>query len=179
MSFRWLPALALGCVCAFAAEAPWMPDRGDGQYQNPILFADYSDPDVVRVGDDFWLTASSFSHVPGLPILHSRDLVNWTLVNHALPTLSSPDAAGQSLAAHFAVPRPGEGVWAPAIRYHENRYWIYFPDPDFGIYVTTATDPAGAWTPPALVLAGRGLIDPCPLWDDDGKVYLVHAWARS
>src|SRR5581483_1238466 len=104
---------------------------------------------------------------------------NWTLVNHALPTLSYPDAAGQSLAAHFAVPRPGEGVWAPAIRYHENRYWIYFPDPDFGIYVTTATDPAGAWTPPALVLAGRGLIDPCPLWDDDGKVYLVHAWARS
>src|SRR4051812_18246114 len=81
---RHAPAIPHG------AAAPWQPDRGDGMYQNPVLFADYSDPDAIRVGDDFWLTASSFSHVPGLPILHSRDLVNWSLVNHALPTLSYP-----------------------------------------------------------------------------------------
>ena len=151
--------------------APWLPDLGDGRYQNPVLFADYSDPDVIRVGDDYWLTASSFNHVPGLPILHSRDLVNWTLVNHALTALVPSD--------HFRVPRHGAGVWAPALRHHAGKFWIYYPDPDFGIHLVTATDPLGPWSAPILVKGGQGLIDPCPLWDDDGRVYLVHGWARS
>lgn len=141
-----------------------------------MLFADYSDPDAVRVGDDYWLVASSFSHVPGLPVLHSRDLVNWTLVNHALPTLGATPGIP---AGHFDVPRHGCGVWAPSIRHHAGKFWIYFPDPDFGIFVVTSTDPRGAWSAPLCVKAGRGLIDPCPLWDDDGRVYLVHAWAKS
>jgi beta-xylosidase len=109
--------------------------------------------------------------VPGLPVLRSRDLVNWTLVGHALPRLVPEDA--------FRTVRHGGGVWAPAIRHHGGRFWIYYPDPDFGIYATTAVDPAGPWTPPVLVLPGKGLIDPCPLWDDDGSVWLVHAWAKS
>jgi beta-xylosidase len=161
------------------AAGPWLADRGDGTYQNPVLFADYSDPDVVRVGDDFWLTASSFNQVPGLPILHSRDLVNWTLVNHALPALDYPDASGRSLAEHFSTPQHGAGVWAPAIRFHAGKFFIFFPDPDNGIYVTTAADPRERWSAPVLVKAGKGLIDPCPLWDDDGRVYLVHGWAKS
>ena len=154
-----------------AAPVAWQPDLGNGSYQNPVLFADYSDPDVVRVGDDYWLTSSSFSHVPGLPILHSRDLVNWELVNHALPTLVPAD--------NFTVPRHGAGVWAPAIRFHDGKFWIFYPDPDFGIYVVTATDARGKWSAPMMVKAGKGLIDPCPLWDDDGKVWLVHGWAKS
>lgn len=166
-----LAIAAASCLTA----AVWQPDVGEGTYKNPVLFADYSDPDVVRVGDDYWLTASSFSHVPGLPILHSRDLVNWSLVGHALPTLSyiagDPD--------HFAVPRHGAGVWAPAIRFHAGKFWIFFPDPDFGIYVVTARDPQGPWSAPVLVKGGKGLIDPCPLWDADGKVYLIHGWAKS
>jgi beta-xylosidase/lysophospholipase L1-like esterase len=149
----------------------WSPDLGDGTYSNPILYADYSDPDVVRVGDDYWMTTSSFSHVPGLPILHSRDLVNWELVNHALPRLVPEEV--------FRVPQHGNGVWAPAIRHHDGRFWIYYPDPDFGIYLTTAADPRGEWSPPVLVLPGKGIIDPCPLFDDDGSVWLVHAWAKS
>ncbi len=149
----------------------WSPDLGDGTYQNPVLHADYSDPDVVRVGDDYWMTSSSFGHVPGLPILHSRDLVNWRLVGHALPRLVPEET--------FRTPQHGNGVWAPAIRHHAGRFWIYYPDPDFGIYVTTAADPAGVWSPPVRVLPGKGLIDPCPLFDDDGSVWLVHAWARS
>jgi len=149
----------------------WSPDLGDGTFLNPVLFADYSDPDVIRVGADYWMTASSFSHVPGLPILHSRDLVNWTLVGHALPRLE-PDEV-------FRTPQHGNGVWAPAIRHHDGRFWIYYPDPDFGIYVTTAVDPRGEWSPPVLVLPGKGLIDPCPLFDHDGGVWLVHAWAKS
>lgn len=152
------------------SPGPWVSDLGDGRYQNPVLFADYSDPDAIRVGEDFWLTASSFSHVPGLPILHSRDLVNWTLVNHALPILVPAD--------HFSVPRHGGGVWAPAIRFHDGRFWIYYPDPDFGIYMVSAADPRREWTPPVLVKAGKGLIDPCPLWDA-GKVFLIHGWAKS
>jgi beta-xylosidase len=155
-----------------AAQTPaWSPDLGNGTYKNPIIHADYSDPDAIRVGDDYWLTSSSFSHVPGLPILHSKDLVNWELVAHALPRLVPEEA--------FRTPQHGKGVWAPAIRFHAGKFWIYYPDPDFGIYLVTATDPRGPWSAPVLVRGGRGLIDPCPLWDDDGRVYLIHGWANS
>jgi len=149
---------------------PWTADLGNGRYRNPILCADYSDPDVVRHGEDFYMTASSFNCTPGLPILHSRDLVSWRLINHAVKNL--PDA-------RFNQVQPGCGVWAPAIRHHAGKFWIFFPMPDEGIYVTTAADPAGEWSLPHLLQAGKGLIDPCPLWDDDGKAYLVHAYAGS
>lgn len=149
---------------------PWVPDLGDGRYRNPIIFADYSDPDAIRVGDDFWMTASSFNCTPGLPILHSRDLVNWTLVSYALKHVP-----GQQ----YDKPLHGCGVWAPAIRHHDGRFWIFFPTPDEGIYVITAKDPKGPWSEPHMLAAGKGLIDPCPLWDDDGKAYLVHAYAGS
>ena len=149
---------------------PWTPDLGDGRYRNPILYADYSDPDAIRVGEDYWMTASSFTDTPGLPILHSRDLVNWTIVNHAIDRVPDP---------RYAQVHPGCGVWAPAIRHHDGKFWIFFPLPDEGIYVTTAVDPRGQWSEPHLLVAGKGLIDPCPLWDDDGKAYLVHAYARS
>lgn len=149
---------------------PWFPDQRDGTYCNPVLYADYSDPDVTRAGDDFYLTASSFNCTPGLPILHSKDLVNWTLINHAVKNLPHP---------RYAEVQPGCGIWAPAMRFHAGKFWIFFPMPDEGIYVTTADDPAGEWTEPHLLQAGRGLIDPCPLWDDDGKAYLAHAYAHS
>lgn len=155
---------------AVTYQYPWTPDQGDGTYRNPILYADYSDPDVVRHGADFWMTASSFNCTPGLPILHSRDLVNWTLVNHALKNVP---------ATRYHDVQPGCGVWAPALRFHAGKFWIFFPTPDEGIYVTTATEPRGAWSEPHLVQAGKGLIDPCPLWDEDGKAYLVHAYAGS
>ena len=164
------PARGAGEISS-APVAPWVSDQGDGSYRNPVLHADYSDPDVVRVGDDFWMTSSSFNHTPGLPILHSRDLVNWTLVNHALPA--------QVPLEHFKTPRHGEGVWAPAIRHHAGKFWIFYPDPDFGIYVITAEDPRGKWSEPFLLKGGRGLIDPCPLWDEDGRAWMVHGWAKS
>lgn len=150
--------------------APWIPDRGDCSYRNPVIFADYSDPDVVRAGRDFFLVSSSFSRVPGLPILRSRDLVNWTIVGHAARRLPSP---------RYDRPQPGLGVWAPSLRMHDGQFWIYFGDPDLGIFVTTARDPRGPWSDLTLVQAARGWIDPCPLWDVDGQMYLVHAWAKS
>jgi len=149
----------------------WVADNRDGTYKNPVINADYSDPDVIRVSDNFYLVSSSFEDVPGLPILQSKDLVNWTIIGHALKR--------QPPFEHFSVPRHGEGVWAPSIRYHNNEFYIYYPDPDFGIYLTKAKNITGPWSQPVLVEAGKGLIDPCPLWDDDGQVYLVHAFAGS
>jgi len=149
----------------------WKADQGDGTYINPIIHADYSDPDVVRVGEDFYMTASSFNVIPGLPILHSKDLVNWELIGHALDR--------QIPVEHFEKPQHGNGVWAPAIRHHKGEYYIYWGDPDFGIYMVKTKDPAGQWEEPVLVEGGKGLIDPCPLWDEDGKAYLVHAYAGS
>ena len=149
----------------------WVADNGDGTYKNPILNADYSDPDAIRVGDNFYLISSSFEDAPGLPVLQSKDLVNWTIIGHALKRLPPYQ--------HFSVPRHGEGVWAPSIRYHNGEFYIYYPDPDFGIYLTKAKNAEGPWSEPVLVQEGKGLIDTCPLWDDDGNVYLVHAYAGS
>ncbi|CAH8282681.1 beta-xylosidase [Mariniflexile fucanivorans] len=149
----------------------WIADNGNGFYKNPIIYADYSDPDVVRVADDFYMTASSFNATPGLPILHSNDMVNWKLINHALPQQVPLD--------NFKIPQHGNGVWAPAIRFHKGEIYIYWGDPDFGIYMVKTKDPYGKWDEPILVMQGKGLIDPCPLWDDNGEAYLVHAYAGS
>lgn len=152
-------------------SAVWTPDLGNGNYKNPIIDADYSDPDVCRAGDDYFMTSSSFNCIPGLPILHSKDMVNWTIVGHALTALE-PEAL-------FAKPQHGNGVWAPAIRYHNGEFYIYWGDPDFGIYMVKTKDPFGKWEKPVLVKKGKGLIDSCPLWDEDGNAFLVHAYAGS
>jgi beta-xylosidase len=149
----------------------WVADNGDGTYKNPIIHADYSDPDVIRVGDDFYMTASSFNAAPGLPVLHSKDLVNWRLVGHVFTRQRPLDV--------FGKPQHGNGVWAPSIRHHKGEFYIYYPDPDFGIYLTKAKDPAGPWSEPLLVKEAKGWIDPCPLWDADGNAYLVSALAAS
>jgi beta-xylosidase len=148
----------------------WVADNGDGTYKNPILCADYSDPDVIRVGDDFYMAASSFNCVPGLPILHSKDLVNWEIIGHAVPRFADK---------RFDIPQHGNGIWAPSIRYHDGWFWIFVGDPDAGVLMTKAKDPAGPWTPLHLVKEGKGPIDACPLWDDDGNAYPVHAWAKE
>ena len=163
--------LAASTYPAFAGSGIWTPDRGDGTYMNPVLMGDYSDPDATRVGDTFYLVSSSFTNVPALPILASKDLVNWHIVGHALKANVPLD--------HFRTPRRGGGVWAPAIRFHKGRFYIYYPDPDFGIFMVSAKAPEGPWTDPVLVDATKGAIDPCPFWDDDGRGYLVHAFAAS
>ncbi|HUO10285.1 MAG TPA: glycoside hydrolase 43 family protein [Phycisphaerae bacterium] len=167
-------SLLVACAGPDRAEKPaavYSPDLGNGSYKNPILFADYSDPDVVRVGHDFYLTASSFTCFPGLPILHSKDLVNWTIIGHAITKYPLPG---------FEYHRNGDGVWAPAIRYHDGHFYIYFGDPDNGVFMTKAANPAGPWDPLVLVHAGgKGWIDTCPFWDDDGQAYLIHAFAGS
>lgn len=171
--FYFFCLMSIGLVVSAQSNVSkvWVADNGDGTYKNPIINADYSDPDAIRVGDDYYLISSSFEDIPGLPILHSKDLVNWTIIGHAL--LRQPPFE------HFSKPQHGDGVWAPAIRYHNNEFYIYYPDPDYGIYLTKAKNSKGPWSDPVLVYAGKGIIDPCPLWDDDGNAYLVHAFAGS
>lgn len=162
---------ALTCMTYSLCAQPWIPDRGDGTYRNPVIFADYSDPDVVRVGDDFYMVSSSFNCVPGLPVLHSKDLVNWKIVNHVIDRIPPLEV--------FSVPQHGNGVWAPSLRYHEGTFYVFFGDPDFGIYMSKTTDPLGKWDSLKLIRPASGWIDPCPLWDNDGNAYLVHAFAGS
>ena len=149
----------------------WNPDLGNGMYKNPVINADYSDPDVVCVGDDYYMTASSFNCIPGLPILHSKDLVNWELIGHAVTKLQ-PKAV-------FDRPSHGNGVWAPCISYHNGEFYIYWGDPDYGVFMVKTKDPAGKWEDPVCVIPGKGMIDTSPLWDEDGRVYLVNGWANS
>jgi len=177
MNFRKLiMAFSLGLLAGGATaqgdiSKTWVSDLGNGYYKNPVLYADYSDPDVCRVGDDYYMTASSFNCVPGLPILHSKDLVNWTIIGYAIERFDFDPVMGPV--------QHGNRVWAPAIRYHKGEFYIYYGDPDLGIFMTKAKNPAGPWEPLVLVKEGKGLIDSCPLFDDDGQVYLAHAYAGS
>lgn len=196
----------LSILIAFAAVQPglsaqqisssWNPDKGT-HYVNPVLNADYSDPDVCRVGDDFYMTSSSFACFPGLQILHSTDLVNWEIIGAALTDYPGPDwsderqweTLGQRLDTPSVpppgplewrtVPQHGNGVWAPAIRYHDGEFYIYCGDPDRGIFMVKTSDPRGRWDDPVWVVKAKGYIDPCPLWDEDGKAYLSHGCAGS
>ena len=171
-----LLSLAAGALCAPAfadtLSEVWVPDLGNGQYMNPIIDADYSDPDVVRVGDDYYMTASSFCDIPGLPILHSKDLVNWTLIGHAIAEMPEYAQSGKD-------PNHGNAVWAPAIRYHNGEFYIYYGDPDLGIFMTKTKNPAGPWEPLVWVHKAKGIIDTCPFWDEDGRAYIAHGYAGS
>ena len=153
-----LPLHAFALLLAAPASLPaapsavWVADQGDGTYKNPVLHSDYSDPDAIRVGQDFYLTASSFNTSPGLPILHSRDLVNWELIGHAYGAQPPLDL--------YSKPQHGSGSWAPSIRYHAGEFFIVWPDPGIGIYMTKAKNPAGPWSAPLLIKAAKGWIDP-------------------
>lgn len=172
-----LTGVALSVNAQYKSQV-WSPDNGDGTYTNPVINADYSDPDVCvgASGEDYYMTASSFQCTPGLPILHSKDLVNWEIVGYALKELYTGD---KEKVEHFMKPRHGEGVWAPSIRYHNGEYYIYWGDPDYGVYMVKTKDPAGEWENPVCVIEGKGMIDTTPLWDEDGRCYLVNGWANS
>ena len=148
----------------------WTPDLANGMFKNPIIFADYSDPDIIRIKDNFYLVSSSFCHTPALPILHSKDLVNWEIVNYVFERFN---LSGYDLVQH------GKGVWAPSIRHHNGKFWVFFATPDEGIFMCTADDPLGKWSAPHMVKQAKGWIDPCPFWDEDGQAYLIHAFAFS
>lgn len=148
----------------------WVADLGNGKYRNPILYTDYADPDVIRVGEDYFMVASSFCNSPSVPVLHSKDLVNWTVINYVADKLPG---------ARYEKPVHGCGAWAPSIRYHDEYFWVFVPMPDEGIFMCKTKNPWGTWSEPVFVFEGKGWIDPCPFWDDDGNAYMVSAFAKS
>lgn len=193
MRVKWFAALGMagaalaGQAHAAAIEAASSSGPAPAVYRNPILPADYSDPDVIRVGDTYYLVASSFHFSPGVPILSSKDLVHWTIIGHVLPRLPfapeydlpgpvPTDDAGARMPREMRASgqRYAGGVWAPSIRHHDGLFYVYFATPYEGIFMSTAARPEGPWSPPVAVISGPGLEDPCPFWDDDGQAYLVH-----
>jgi beta-xylosidase len=144
-------------------------DQRDGTYRNPVLPSDYSDIDCIRVGADYYAISSTFQFSPGMVILHSRDLVNWSIQGHAVADLTQigPDLNWDRMN------RPGKGIWAGSIRYHDGKFWIYFGTPDEGYFMTTAKDINGPWEPLHPVLREAGWDDCCPFWDDDSQGYFV------
>jgi len=164
----------LGSAWAVDGPGPWghwsaWGDQGDGTYRNPVLPSDYSDIDCIRVGSDYYAISSTFQYSPGMVILHSRDLVNWKILNHVITDVTQ-------MGSEFNwdhMNRYGKGVWAGAIRYHDHRFWVYFGTPDEGYFMSTAAHPAGPWEPLHQTLKAGGWDDCCPFWDDDGQGYLV------
>ena len=144
-------------------------DQGDGTYNNPVIPADYSDIDCIRVGADYYAISSTFQFSPGMVVLHSKDLVNWNILGHVVTNLNQ---IGADL-DWTKMNRYGHGIWAGAIRYHEGIFWVYFGTPDEGYFMSTAKNPAGPWSPLHPVLSEAGWDDCCPFWDDDGQAYLV------
>lgn len=170
-SIRFVVWAVAFLICANAA--PLLRAQAASQpqtYRNPILFADYSDPDVIRDGADYYLVASTFHFVPGIPILHSRDLVHWTISGHVVERLTMSPGYDMEGGTKYA-----KGIWAPAVRYHDGLFYVYFPTPDEGIFMSSAPKMTGPWSAPVAVISGPGYEDPCPFWDDDGKAYLVHS----
>lgn len=179
---RALPS-ALAGVLLLALTGP-AASQSDGQsYSNPILYADYSDPDVIRVGRDYYMVASSFHFSPGIPILHSRDLVNWSILGHVLPRLPfapqydmpGPHSLTDAISKPFGGTRYAGGVWAPAIRHHKGLFYVYWATPDEGVFMATARQAKGPWSKPVKVIDQPMLEDPCPFWDDDGQAWLVRS----
>jgi len=158
-------------LCAQPKWGDWQQwgDQGDGTYRNPVLPADYSDLDCIRVGLDYYAISSTFQYSPGMVILQSKDLVNWRIAGHAVPDVTqiSPEMNWDRMN------RFGTGIWAGAIRHHAGKFWVYFGTPDEGYFMTTATNVAGLWSPLAQVLKAKGWDDCCPFWDDDGQGYLI------
>lgn len=138
-------------------------DLGDGTFANPILNSDYSDPDVIRVGDKYYMICSEF-HFMGMPVLESDDMVNWKIISQIFDHIDLPRYA--------SMERYGDGSWAPALRYHDGKFWMFVCTPNDGLFMSTATDPAGPWAPLHHVKNVSGWEDPCPLWDDNGQAYL-------
>ncbi|MFO1524124.1 MAG: glycoside hydrolase 43 family protein [Kiritimatiellia bacterium] len=144
-------------------------DQGDGTYRNPVLPADFSDLDCIRVGDTYYAISSTLQYSPGMTILASKDLVNWDYAGHAVADLRQ---IGPEL-NWDRMNRPGRGVWAGAIRHHAGRFHVYFGTPDEGYFMTSAPQPQGPWEPLTQLMKSSGWDDCCPFWDDDGQAWFI------
>jgi len=159
-------------VSSMVAQTPTGPvderwgDQGDGTFANPVLNADYSDPDVIRVGNKYYMICSPF-HFMGMPVLESDDMVNWKIISQIYSHID--------LEGYGTMSKYGQGAWAPALRYHDGLFYMYVCTPKEGLFMSTAEKPEGPWQPLHCVKARPGWEAPCPFWDEDGNAYLVHS----
>jgi beta-xylosidase len=161
--------LSFICVLVFELHSQtkgFWGDQGNGTYINPVLNADYSDPDVIRVGNKFYMVCSEF-HYMGMTIQESDDMVNWKIVGRLFDRLNFP--------VYDTFSGYGKGSWAPSIRYHENKFWVFFCTPQEGLFMTNASKPEGPWSPLFQVVNAKGWEDPCPFWDENDNAYLGHS----
>ncbi len=158
-------------MCGSAASAPatWTADNGNGTFTNPLFYDEFSDPDLIRVGDRFYMTGTTMHAVPGLPLLRSRDLVNWEFVSYAMAGFGP----GPEYRLEDGRDQYGQGIWAPSLRHHDGRFHIFANINGRGVHVFTATDPRGPWTHHAI---DRNLHDLSVLFDDDGRVWAVFGY---
>jgi beta-xylosidase len=144
----------------------WMSDNGNGTFTNPIFYDEFSDPDLIRVGDDYYLTGTTMHAMPGLPVLHSRDLVNWKFLSYAMDRLD----LGPEFRLEDGKDIYGQGIWAPSFRFHNGKFYIFSNVNRKKTQVFTATNPAGPWTHAEMKVS---LHDLSVLFDEDGKTYVV------
>ena len=174
IAFPFLASLLVGLAAtaqtagkAQTASRSWASDNGNGTYSNPLFYDEFSDPDMIRVGEDYYLTGTTMHTMPGLPILHSRDLVNWRIIGYAFDRLD----LGPDFRLEDGKQIYGGGIWAPSFRYHKGTYYIFTNVNRFGLQVYRATDPRGPWKHNRIE---QGLHDLSVLFDDDGKIYAVY-----
>ena len=179
---RFISFLIIALILSFNIiaqhnEKHW-GDLGNGRYRNQILPADYSDPDVLRVGKDYYLISSTFQFSPGITILHSLDLINWKTIGGVVQNL--PEELKDNRFDWTVMDHYSKGIYAASLRYHENKFWCYFTTyNNGGIYVATAKKITGPWKVQLMKdkngaeLKGLNWDDNCPLWDDNGKAYMV------
>ena len=150
----------------------WTADNGNGTYTNPLFYDEFSDPDILRVGDDYYLAGTTMHAVPGLVILHSKDLVNWENISYCFDRFDFDDDAF-SLKNHQEI--YGQGVWAPAIRYANGQFYVFTNINGKGLQCYTSKDIHGPWEHHNM--QGR-IYDLSVLFDDDGKIYAIHGYGE-
>ncbi len=167
--FLYFICLQAVTLKSFAQLSEKWGDQGNGTYINPVIPADYSDLDAIRVGSDYYAISSTLQFSPGMVVLHSYDLVNWEIIGHVVNDLTriSPELNWDRMNCY------GKGIWAGSIRYYKNKFWVYFGTPDDGFFMSSATNPAGPWEPIHQVWKVTGWDDCCSFCDDDGQLYFV------
>ena len=159
--------IAILGLAAFATPArAWLADNGNGTFTNPLFYDEFSDPDLIRVGDNYYFTGTTMHTMPGLPILHSKDLVNWEFLCYASDGLNY----GPEYRLEEGKSIYGQGIWAPSFRYRDGTFYIFSDVNHRKTQLYTATNPAGPWKHRELK---RSFHDLSVLFDDDGKVYAV------
>src|SRR5688572_8125455 len=144
----------------------WTSDNGNGTFTNPIFYDEFSDPDMIRVGDDYYLTGTTMHAMPGLPVLHSKDLVNWEFMSYAAEKLDFSPAYRLEEGKDIY----GQGIWAPSFRYHNGKFYIFSNVNGQTTQLYTATNPKGPWVRTSMK---KSFHDLSVLFDDDGKIYVV------